>query len=60
MTAQHKTEKAARLSAFAAALANRHNNDARSNPGSTMFLATVSYQNATPTAAPLVVTVTRN
>lgn len=47
MTAQHKTEKAARMLAFAAAAESWHKLDARSDLGSAMQLATIRYQNTT-------------
>ena len=60
MTAQHKTEKAARLAGYAAKLAAWQALDARSELGSATQLARICYQNATPTAAPIVVQETRN
>lgn len=61
MTAQHKSEKAARQLAFATALANwQRLDETRSKLGSAMRLATIRYQHATPTAAPLVIQETQN
>jgi len=61
MTAQHKTEKAARLLAFATARESWARMDGtRSDLGSAMRLATIRHNSTLPTAAPLVVNETRN
>lgn len=51
MTAQHRTEKAARLAAFAAAVASWHKLDQRSELGSAMLRATRHNNTPKPTAA---------